>query len=77
MGKKEEIISPILAWVLEIILIFPTSTLGGFKILRELEALELTLKLLEDKNMLVAIEWAEKVADVIKKYRDQAVIVWG
>ena len=33
-------------------------------------------KMLEDKNMVIAIEWAERVADVIKKYRDQAVIVW-
>lgn len=34
------------------------------------------IKMLENKNMVIAIEWAEKVADLIKKYRDQAVVVW-
>ena len=41
----------------------------------EMEALGL-VKMLEDKNMVIAIEWAERVADIIKKYRDQAVVVW-
>lgn len=42
---------------------------------KELEALGF-LKMIEDKNIVIAIEWAERVADFIKKYRDQAVVVW-
>lgn len=42
---------------------------------KELEALGF-LKMIEDKNMVISIEWAEKVADLIKKYRDQVVVVW-
>lgn len=34
------------------------------------------LKTIEDKNNVIAIEWAEKVADLIKNCRDQAVIIW-
>ncbi|HTK03527.1 MAG TPA: L-threonylcarbamoyladenylate synthase [Alphaproteobacteria bacterium] len=41
----------------------------------EMEALGF-LKMVEDKNMVISIEWAERVADIIKKYRDQAVVVW-
>ena len=74
MGIKEEVVSPTFNLVLE----YPH--LSHFDAWRlqdssELEALELT-KMLEDKNMVVAIEWAERVADIIKKYRDQTVIVW-
>lgn len=41
----------------------------------EMEALGF-LKMVEDKNMVISIEWAERVADIIKKYRDQAIVVW-
>ncbi len=41
----------------------------------EMEALGF-LKMVEDRNMVISIEWAERVADIIKKYRDQAVVVW-
>ena len=41
----------------------------------EMEALGF-LKMAEDRNMIISIEWAERVADIIKKYRDQAVVVW-
>ncbi len=41
----------------------------------EMEALGL-VKMMEDNNMIISIEWAERVADIIKKYRDQALIVW-
>lgn len=41
----------------------------------EMEALGF-LKMAEDHNMIIAIEWAERVADIIKKYRDQAIVVW-
>ncbi len=42
---------------------------------KELEALGF-LKMIEDKNAVISIEWAERVADLIKKYRDQTVVVW-
>ncbi len=41
----------------------------------ELEALGF-LKMVENRNMIISIEWAERVADLIKKYRDEAIIVW-
>ncbi len=51
---------------------FDAWRLGGSE---EMEALGF-LKMIEDKNMIISIEWAEKVADLIKKYRDQTLIVW-
>lgn len=74
MGIKEEVVSPTFSLVLE----YPH--LSHFDAWRlqdssELEALGFT-KMLEDKNLVISIEWAEKVADIIKKYRDQAVIIW-
>lgn len=74
MGIKEEIVSPTFSLVLE----YPHLThFDAWKFVEtsELEGLGF-IKMLEDKNMVIAIEWAEKVADMIKKYRDQAVIVW-
>lgn len=74
MGIKEEIVSPTFSLVLE----YPhLSHFDAWKFTEpsELEGLGF-IKMLEDKNMVIAIEWAEKVAEVVKKYRDQAVIVW-
>lgn len=74
MGIKEEIVSPTFSLVLE----YPhLSHFDAWKFQNssELETLRI-IKMLEDKNMVIAIEWAEKVAGLIKKYRDQAVIVW-
>ncbi len=34
------------------------------------------LKLVENKNMVISIEWADRVVETIKKYRDQTVILW-
>ncbi len=41
----------------------------------EMENLGL-LKMVEAKNMVISIEWAERVADLIKRHRDQALVVW-
>lgn len=74
LGIKEEILSPTFSLVLE----YPHFThfdTWRFRDSSELEALGL-VQMLEDKNMVISIEWAEKVIDIIKKYRDQAVIVW-
>lgn len=80
MGIKEEVVSP----TFNLLLSYQPTAYGlqlahfdawRFQDSSELEALGL-IKILENKNMVVAIEWAEKVAGLIKKYRDQAVIVW-
>jgi len=74
LGIKEEIISPTFSLVLE----YPHLThfdTWRFQDSSELEALGL-IKMLEDKNMIISIEWAERVADIIKKHRDQAVVIW-
>lgn len=34
------------------------------------------VKTLENNNMVISIEWADRLIETIKKYRDQAVIVW-
>ena len=74
MGIKEEIVSPTFSLLLE----YPH--LAHFDAWRLQESSELDtlgfVKMLEDKKIVIAIEWAEKVTDLIKKYRDQAVIVW-
>lgn len=74
MGIKEEVVSPTFSLVLE------HPHLSHFDAWRlqnssELEALGL-IKMLEDKNMVISIEWAERVTDIIKKHRDQAVVIW-
>lgn len=42
---------------------------------KELEALGF-LKMIEDKNMIISIEWADRVSDLIKKHREEAVVIW-
>ena len=74
MGIKEEVVSPTFSLLLE----YPH--LSHFDVWRiqnssELETLGI-IKMLEDKNMVIAVEWAEKAADLIKKYKDQAIVVW-
>lgn len=41
----------------------------------ELEALGF-LKMIEDHNMVISIEWADRVSELVKKHREDAVIVW-
>ncbi len=74
MGIKETVISPTFNLLLtyDQLAHFDTWRMQNEK---ELETLGF-IKMLEDKNLVIAIEWAERVADLIKKYRDQAIIVW-
>lgn len=81
MGIKEEITSP----TFSLLLSYQPDSKAAWQLTHvdawrmeksdELESLEF-VKMLEDKNMIVAIEWADKVADIIKKHRDQATVVW-
>lgn len=34
------------------------------------------LKMVEDKNMVISIEWADRVSEIITKHREDAVVVW-
>jgi len=74
LGIKEEIVSPTFNLVLEYKKLIHIDA-WRLQNPKELETLRF-LKMIENKNMIIAIEWAEKVTDLIKKYRDQAVIVW-
>ncbi len=74
LGIKEEIISPTFSLVLE----YPHLThFDAWRLTdsKELDALGLT-KMLENKNMVIAIEWADRVVDAIKSHREHAIIVW-
>ncbi|HET7099494.1 MAG TPA: L-threonylcarbamoyladenylate synthase [Patescibacteria group bacterium] len=80
MGIKEIITSPTFSLVEEYKVPNSKFELEHFDAWRlsdstEMEALGL-IKMIENKNMIISIEWAEKVADLIKKYRDQAIIIW-
>lgn len=74
MNIKDNIVSPTFSLVLEY---GKLTHIDAWRLQNpeELNALGF-LKTIEDKNNVIAIEWAEKVADLIKNYRDQAVIVW-
>ena len=79
MGVKEEIVSPTYNLVNHYSQIADHQSLDHIDAWRmtdpkELKALELET-FVKSKHVVV-IEWAEKVADIIKKHRDQAVIVW-
>ena len=74
LGIKEEIVSPTFSLVLEYPH-FAHFDVWKLKNPKELDSLGLT-KILEDKNMVVAIEWADRVIDGIKSRRDQATIIW-
>jgi L-threonylcarbamoyladenylate synthase len=74
MGIKEKIVSPTFNLILEY------QNLTHIDVWRlssekELENLGF-VKILEDKNLVMAIEWAERVAGLIKKYRESAIVVW-
>lgn len=74
LGIKEEIVSPTFNLVLEYKKLIHIDA-WRLQNPKELETLRF-LKMIENKNMVIAIEWAEKVADLIKNCRDQAVIIW-
>lgn len=80
MGVGDEIISPTFNLVLEY------RTKGGQTDFNHIDAWRLQgskefedlgfIKMLEKKNLVVCIEWAERVADAIRAKRDQATIIW-
>lgn len=80
MGIKEEIVSPTFNLMLDYESGSINRTLIHIDTWRMAEPKELDslgfVKMLEDKNMIIAIEWAEKVQELIRKQRDHAVIIW-
>ena len=80
MGIKEEVVSP--TFNLELVYQLPSLPVAQFSHIdawrmqsgEELEQLGLR-GLVNDKSV-IAIEWADRVADVIRKYDEEAVVVW-
>lgn len=75
MGIVDEIVSPTFNLVLEYDNKLTHIDAWRLSDSSELEDLGF-LKTIENKNMIIVVEWAEKVIKTIKKYRDQAVVVW-
>lgn len=80
MGIKEEIVSPTFSLELSYKSQVTGNKLEHIDAWRMTEAKELDelgfVKMLEDKNMVIAIEWADRVVETIKKHREHAVIIW-
>lgn len=79
MGIEETVVSPTFNLVLE----YESQAkqkLSHFDAWRLQDASEFEtlgfVKMLEEKNLVMAIEWAERVADLIQQYRDQVTIIW-
>lgn len=74
MGIKQEIVSPTYNLLMEYpnLVHFDAWRLESSE---ELDNMGL-LPMLENKNLTIVVEWADKIIDRLKKYRDQAVIVW-
>jgi len=81
LGIKEEIVSPTFNLVLEYQSLTinhqPLTHIDAWRLEnpKELESLGF-LKMIEDKNMVIAIEWADRVMSEIKKQREHALIIW-
>jgi len=75
MGIHEEITSPTYNLLLEYEDKLTHIDAWRFKSEEDLNSLGF-VKLLENKNMVLSVEWADRIIETIKKYRDQAVIVW-
>jgi len=80
LGIKEEIVSPTFNLVNNYTLSPIRYTLSHIDAWRFQNPEELNtlgfLKMLEDKNMVIAIEWADRVISEIRKYRDQVLIIY-
>jgi L-threonylcarbamoyladenylate synthase len=73
MGIKDEIVSPTFNLVLE----YPhLNHIDAWRLqdISELESLGF-IQMLEDKNGVIVVEWADRVLSAIKSRRDQAVVV--
>lgn len=71
---KEEIVSPTFNLVLEYGKLIHIDA-WRLQNPKELETLGF-LKMIEDRNMVIAIEWADRVIKEIKNQREHALIVW-
>lgn len=81
MGITETVVSPTFNLVLE----YQSLTINHQSLTHidawrlqnpeELETLGF-LQMIEDKNMVIAIEWADRVSDIIRKYKEYAVVIW-
>ncbi|OGM18627.1 hypothetical protein A2686_04115 [Candidatus Woesebacteria bacterium RIFCSPHIGHO2_01_FULL_38_10] len=80
MGIKEEVVSP----TYDLELSYQSSVTSHqlvhidawrMQTADELESLGFE-NLIKDKRIVVSIEWAEKVSDVIRRYDEEAIIVW-
>lgn len=87
MGITDEVISPTFNLELQYLTPIPSPNLGEGRMIslihmdawrmqdgRELEELGIG-ELINDKSVLV-VEWADRVADTIRKYNEEAVVVW-
>lgn len=74
LGIKEEIVSPTFNLVLEY---GKLTHIDAWRLQNpeELNTLGF-LKIIENKNMVIAIEWADRVINEIKNQREHALIVW-
>ncbi|QQG41917.1 MAG: threonylcarbamoyl-AMP synthase [Candidatus Woesebacteria bacterium] len=80
MGVTELVVSPTFSLVEEYKVSNSKFVLEHFDAWRlsnstEMETLGF-LKMVENKNTVMSIEWADRVVDVIRKFRDQAIVVW-
>lgn len=78
LGIKEEIVSPTFNLVLNYesgIMNYELIHIDAWRMLKSKELDELGLtKILEDKNMVVSVEWADRVTDAIKKHRENILL---
>ena len=74
LGIKDEIVSPTFNLVLEY---GKLTHIDAWRLQNpeELETLGF-LKTIENKNMVIAIEWADRVIDEIKNQREHALVIW-
>ena len=79
LGIKEEIVSP--TYDLELDYRLPTTDyrlihIDAWRMLSYSELVDLEFaRMITDKSV-IAIEWADRVADEIRKYNDEAIIIW-
>lgn len=80
MGITETVISPTFSLVENYTLNTKPYTLAHFDAWRLSDSNEMIsldfLKMIENNNMIISIEWADRVAEIIKAHRDQAVVIW-
>lgn len=74
LGIKEEIVSPTFSLLLEYPNFFHFDA-WKLEDSKELDELGL-VKILDDKKIVVVVEWADRVLGAIKRYSDDAIIIW-